>query len=549
MLREIVIRAFAVIDELHIPLGPGLSVVTGETGAGKSLLVDALGLAVGERGDSDVIRTGAAQAEITARFLVTAASPADLWLAERDLADEGGECIVRRVIARDRSRAYVNARPVPLQQLRELGDRLVELHGQHEHQALLRKDVQRDLLDAYAAALPERAALASAVTAWRAAEARLRALAVDAEAREARAALLRYQLEELTVLAPENGEWDTLSARHKRLAHAQELASGVATLRERLTDGDQALAQALETHLHLVRELARHEPRLTEVETLLASASVEIHEAGLALNRMGSTDETEEGGLATVEARLARWHELARKHHVPPEDLPALWADLKAEQAALGEGADTDALNREIATRAAEARDAAERLSAKRRAAGTALNEAVTAEMRRLGLGDGRFAVALNAADLNPNGCEDVEFLVSASPEGALRPLAKVASGGELSRISLALQVVLAAEGSGPTLVFDEVDVGIGGAVAEIVGQRLRALAKTRQVLCVTHLPQVAAQGDNHLLVHKDRQKGQTLSSVEILTRESRVEELARMLGGVSITPRTRALARDMLHG
>ncbi len=550
MLSELLIRSFVVIDELRIPFGPGLSVVTGETGAGKSLLVDALGLALGARADAGVIRTGAEAAEITATFDLAPQHPARAWLAQRDLAADAGECIVRRVIAPDRSRAFVNATPVPLQLLRDLGDLLIDLHGQHEHQALMRKDAQRVLLDAYAGAQAEARALADAVGALQSARTRLRTLQEAADQRKARASLVRYQLDELEALRPEAGEWQELNATERRLAHAQELMSGIADLMAVLADGEQALSTGLERAMSALRPLTRHEPRLAEIEGLLASAAVEIGEAAAGLNRIGGSLDSEPADLPALEARVARWHDLARKHRVPPEELPELWARLSAEHESLqGDEDQITGLAQEIAQREREAARYAEALTAKRREAAPVLGGAVTDEMGRLGLGSARFQVALGPEDLSVNGCESVEFLVSPAPDASFKPLTKTASGGELSRISLALQVVLADVCAGPALVFDEVDVGIGGAVAEIVGLRLHELAKTRQVLCITHLPQVAAQGDTHLLVEKGQAAGRTISSVEVLTSARRIEEVARMLGGVAVSERTRALARDMLRG
>ncbi len=550
MLSELLIRSFVVIDELRIPLGPGLSVVTGETGAGKSLLVDALGLVLGARADAGVIRSGADSAEVIATFDLAPASPARAWLAERDLTADADQCIVRRVVAPDRSRAFINATPVPLQLLRELGERLLDLHGQHEHQALMRKDVQRNLLDAYAGAAPEAQALASAVTALQASRARHRALQEATEQRAARASLVRYQLDELDGLRPQAGEWQDLNTTERRLAHAQELMSGISGLVTLLSEGDDALSLALDKAMGTLHQLLRHEPRLAEVEGLLASAGVEIGEAAIALNRIAGNIESEPLDLPALESRVARWHELARKHRVPPEELPTLWAQLAAEHESLqGDGDAIAELAREITEREHEATVLAHALSAKRAAASPALAQAVTEEMGRLGLGSARLQVALAPEDLSVNGCEAVEFLVSPAPDAPFKPLAKIASGGELSRISLALQVVLADVCAGPALIFDEVDVGIGGAVAEIVGLRLHELSKTRQVLCITHLPQVAAQGDTHLLVEKGQTGGRTLSSVEVLTQARRIEEIARMLGGIAVSARTRALARDMLRG
>ena len=549
MLTELWVRSFAVIDELRMALGPGLSVVTGETGAGKSLLVDALGLAVGERAEAGLIRAGAESAEIVASFELGEKDAANAWLKGQDLATDTGECIIRRIIAQDRSRAFINATPVPLQRLRELGDLLLDLHGQHEHQTLLRRETQRDLLDAYAEALPERQALALAFELLREHQNRLLAVREQAATRSARESLLRYQIEELQALEPAAGEWESLNASQKRLAHAQELGAGIAALIERLSEGEQALGQALEDSLSQLRALIRIEPRLSEVEALLASAAVEISEAARTLNRIGSQMETDPIDLPIIESRLGRWHELARKHHIAPGELPKLWATLKTEHELL-QGAEGSAatLEAEIAHYKEQASTHAKNLSAKRKRAEAALSAAVTKEMQSLGLGAGRFSIALTPEPLSATGQESVEFLVSPAPDSPFKPLAKTASGGELSRISLAIQVVLADVSLGPTLVFDEVDVGIGGAVAEIVGQRLHKLARKRQVLCITHLPQVAAQGDTHIVVHKNLNDGRTMSSAETLTPPARIEEIARMLGGIAINANTRALARDMLH-
>ncbi len=550
MLSELLIRSFVVIDELRIPLGPGLSVVTGETGAGKSLLVDALSLVLGARADGGVVRPGADTAEVTATFEIDPESAVRRWLAERDFGTDDGQCIVRRIIAPDRSRAFINATPVPLQQLRELGELLVDLHGQHEHQALMRKDAQRALLDAYAHAEPEARALGETVAALQSTRARHQALQAASEQRKARASLVRYQLDELEGLAPGAGEWQDLNATERRLAHAQELTSGITDLVTTLTEGDQALSSGLERASGTLRQLTRHEPRLAEIAGLLESAAVEIAEASVGLNRIASSLESEPVDLPALESRVARWHDLARKHKVPPEELPALWTRLSTEHESLQ--GDEDAITElveEIAGHERAATELAQALGAKRREAAPVLARAVTDEMGRLGLGAARFEIALNPETLSANGCEGVEFLVAPAPDAPLKPLARVASGGELSRISLALQVVLADVCAGPALVFDEVDVGIGGAVAEIVGLRLQELAKTRQVLCITHLPQVAAQGDTHLLVEKAQTEGRTMSSVEVLTQARRIEEIARMLGGIAVNARTRALARDMLRG
>lgn len=550
MLTVLEVRSLAVIDELRVSLPAGLTVVTGETGAGKSLLIDALALVTGERADAGIVRDGAEAAEVVAAFAVPADGSVAMWLAEHGLDTGNGDCHIRRIIAADRSRAFINGTPVPIQRLRELGENLIDLHGQHEHHSLMRRETQRILLDAYAGATADRLALAATYAKLDAARAQQRQYDEDLANREARLALLRYQLNELDELSPAEGEWATLTADQRRLAHAAELASGLSMAADRLISGDSALASAVEMIAAQLRLLERYEPRIAETSALLTSAALEIAEAGRAINRLGYDQEIEPAARVCVEERLSRWHDLARKHRVAAEQLPALYARLQAEHAGLSDSESGAAERRQhLAALEDQAQQQAAALSARRREGAQALAGAVTTEIQRLGLATGRFDVALHTTALTAQGCEDVEFLVSAQPDSPFRPLAKAASGGELSRISLAIQVVLAAVYGGPTLIFDEVDVGIGGAVAEIVGQRLHELASTRQILCITHLPQVAAQGDTHLRVCKNRIGGRTVSSVETLSAAERIEEIARMLGGVAITARTRALARDMLHG
>ncbi len=548
MLTGLQVRSFAVIDESAVPFGPGLTVVTGETGAGKSLLMDALSIVLGGRAGADVVRPGATAADIMASFHVMNHEAAEKWLEEHGLS-AGGDCAVRRIVSADRSRAFINGTPVPIQRLRELGGLLIDLHGQHEHHSLMRRETQRLLLDGYARAGAEHATAQAAFGAWEAAQARLRDFADTQEQRAARESLLRYQLEELRALAPLEGEWQTLNESHRRAAHVQELAAGIAAALERLSEGEQTIGAQIDTlHAHL-SALARYDSRLDEANTLLASASLEIAEAARSLSRLPQGDFGDAGDMAALDARLGRWHDLARKHRVASEELPQLWQRLETEYTELGAGEeDYAALGAQVVHLRHEAEGAAAALSAKRAAAAPVLAEAVTSEMQRLGLAAGRFEVALASAPLGPHGQEDVEFLMSAQPDSPLKPLARAASGGELSRISLAVQVVLADMYEGTTLVFDEVDVGIGGAVAEIVGQRLRQLARKCQVICITHLAQVAAQGDAHVRVAKETHGARTRSTVAVLSDSERIEEVARMLGGLSITARTRALAKDMLH-
>ncbi len=548
MLTGLQVRAFAVIDALAVPFGPGLTVVTGETGAGKSLLMDALSIVVGNRAGADVVRAGATAAEITASFHVGTYEAATQWLEEHGLM-AGEDCEVRRIVSADRSRAFINGTPLPIQRLREFGELLIDLHGQHEHHSLMRRETQRALLDAYAGASSEHATMQTAFATWSAAATRLRDFTENQAQRAARISLLHYQLEELRALAPHADEWHTLNESHRRAAHVQELASGITGALDRLSEGEQTVtAQLAEVHNRL-SALERFDSRLGEATGLLASAALEIAEAAHSLNRLSAGDWGDAADMAALDTRLGRWHELARKHRVGNDELYRLWQEMEAEYAAMTSGEqDHEALAAEVDSLRRRAEQAAEALSRKRSAAGPLLAAAVTAEIQRLGLASGRFEVALTETPLSPNGHEEVEFLLSAQPDSPVKPLARAASGGELSRISLAVQVVLADVYQGPTLVFDEVDVGIGGAVAEIVGQRLRQLARKRQIICITHLAQVAAQGDAHLRVSKETRNARTHSTVAVLSDRERIEEVARMLGGLSITARTRALAKDMLH-
>lgn len=547
MLTELLIRGLAVIDELRIPLESGLTVVTGETGAGKSLLIDALALALGDRADVGLIRHDAQAAEVAVSFTVTEGSAAAQWLDAHGLS-AGTDCLIRRLMTADRSRAFINGTPVPVQRLRELGDMLIDLHTQHEHHALMRRETQRLLLDAYAGAITDSQALTSVYARLTEAQERLHNLENNEATRAARESFIRYQLDELEQLNPTPGEWETLGASQKRFAHAQELGVGIAATIEQLIEGDHALGPELDIVISQIRTLSRHDPRLVEIAELLTTASLEIAEAARSLSHV-HTDEMDPVDLAQIEERLGRWHHLARKHKVPPENLVTVWTQLQAEYASLSdtEGA-TNNLRAEIEQLQIKAQTFADALTKKRVKHAPALSRAVTKEMQGLGLSAGRFEVSLTPDELTGNGCQIIDFLVTAQKDSPPKPLAKVASGGELSRISLALQVVLADVYGGPTLVFDEVDVGIGGAVAEIVGQRLRALGEKRQILCITHLPQVAAQGNVHVRVHKAVNNSRTQTSVSILTQSERIEEIARMLGGVAITARTRALAQDMLH-
>ncbi len=553
MLAHLAIRDFAILDRLELDLEAGLTVLTGETGAGKSIVIDALALALGERAEAGVVRHGATRAEVTAAFALKPASPAARWLKQQELFDDQ-ECVLRRVIETDKpSRAFINGRPVPLQQLRELGDLLVDVHGQHEHQSLLKRDVQRDTLDGYAGLEAPAATVAERHQALQSLTDRLAALTRQSADREARLELLRYQVRELDALGLKAEEIPQLEEEHARLAHGAELVEGLQAVAQLLYDDEeQALARGLARAMSRLEALSKHDPRLNEFQALLNEASIHIDEAAARLHQYLDGLDLDPQRLAQVESRMASVHELARKHRVSPEALPALAQQLRTELDDI-ENYDTNLgkLADDVQAARVSYMKLARELSRKRQEAAGKLGKSVTQHMQELGMPGGKFEVALAPlpeGELSAHGLERAEFLVSANPGQPVKPLNKVASGGELSRVSLALQVVLAGLGRIPTLIFDEVDVGIGGRVAEIVGNKLRALGQSRQALVITHLAQVAAQGDRHLQVAKRNVKGATRVDVKPLSASERVEEIARMIGGVEISKQTLAHAKDMLE-
>ena len=551
MLRHLHVKDLAIVDSLELDLGPGLTALTGETGAGKSILIDALGLALGDRADSGMIRAGCERAEITAVFELGEESQAAAWLAEHEL-DNGRECILRRVVNADgRSRGFINGSPAPIQSLQGLGDSLVDIQGQHAHQSLLRRDQQRLLLDAYAGHLPLARQVAELHRAYRKQQEELAALRSVAADRAARLDFLRHQVGELTALGLDSDELHRLDEEHARLSHAGQLQETCGRTLAMLYE-DEVSASGLLSHAATdIARLQDIDPALGETCELLEAALIQIDEASANLRHYASALDMDPAQLERVEQRMAVIHDLARKHRVTAEQLPARLAALEAELEQL-ENADVhlSELERRVEALRGDYLQQALALSARRRDASARLEEQVTKAMQELGMAGGHLAVALEpvAADQpSPGGLERPEFLVSANLGQAPQPLAKVASGGELSRISLAIQVVTAQCGQVPTLIFDEVDVGIGGRVAEIVGQLLRRLGGNRQVLCVTHLPQVAAQGHHHLRVKKHSRQQQTRAEIAPLADRERIDEIARMLGGIEITEQTLAHAAEML--
>ncbi len=547
MLVSLFVKDFAIVREIEIAPVGGLTVVSGETGAGKSLLVDALMLLTGARADAGAVRHGAERAELVARFAPAAGSPALTWLHENDL-DEDAECQLRRVIRADGgSRAWINGRPATMAQLAVLGALLVEIHGQHEHQALLDRRHQLALLDAFARHPEALAQLRDSARDWQRATQAITALQARGDSADRRL-YLEHQIAELANenLAPEAIE--NLLNEHRRQSHATALIEGCGRAAAVL-EGD--LPDLLRRLRHDLMRLVEHEPGLAEIDALLDGAQIQVDEAAAALERLRDGFDLDPERLAALDARLARLHDLARKHRTT---LPALAARQQALQQELDELGNSEAQLADLARARDDAlarwRSAAAQVSAGRKDAATTLSTRVSAIMDGLGMAGGTFAASLEPIDGDApqgDGAERVEFLVSANPGQPARALRKVASGGELSRISLAIEVAAMGLDAVPTMVFDEVDTGIGGAVAEVVGQALRALGNERQVLCVTHLPQVAAQGHQHLRVSKADDGDGTQSRIEALDAQARVDELARMLGGVDITKATLAHARQML--
>lgn len=554
MLRHIHVRNFAIIDEVQLELADGLTVMTGETGAGKSILVDALGLLLGERAGSEAIRPGADRAELEALFSLDHSPEARQLLVEQALDDESGECLLRRVIAREgASRAYVNGRAVNLGTLRELGALLVDIHGQHEHQNLLRPGAQRELLDGFGGHETLLARVRQAFEDWRTTSERLHALRQADDTRSQRLELLRYQVGELEALRLEPGEWEQVEAEHNRLTHAGRLIELCQNALQALYEGESETIQGGLTHVNaLLAQGQRTDPGLAPALELLQQAEIVLQEGVDQLRNYARGLELDPERLTEVEARLTALHDAARKYRVRPEELPELARQLADELAGLeGEGESLEALETRLATQETAYRDAALALSQARSQAASGLSDTVTESIRGLGMPHARFAILVTTQDggsLTAHGLDTVEMRVTTNPGQPLQALGKVASGGELSRISLALRVATAVHGQVATLVFDEVDTGIGGSVAEVVGRLLASLGRQRQVLCVTHLPQVAAQGTHHLHVLKEQSAESTRTQLIPLDREARIEELARMMGGVEITAQTRGLAREMLE-
>jgi DNA repair protein RecN (Recombination protein N) len=556
MLKFLAIRDFVIVSTLDLSFSAGFTALTGETGAGKSILIDALSLALGERGDAGMVRNGCERAEIAAEFDIAALPQVQAWLNEQELQGDEGVCLLRRVLdAGGRSRGFINGRSATLQQLREAGDRLLDIHGQHAHQSLLRPDAQRVLLDGYAGITADAEKVANLYREWQALRRRRISLSENAEAVAAERELLQFQLSELEGLGFNAADWKALQEDHGRLAHAASLLDTAAFGIETLSEADGACLAQLNALTARLRDGLAHDASLGETLHMLESAQAEIQEAVYALRHYQQRLDSDPQRLREQEQRIQSVMDAARKYRVAPERLDEALRHIAARLAELGGDADLAELERQESSAQRSYVAAAQKLSAARKKAADKLAREITAALQTLAMQGGSFAVALlplaqvDGIGGNAYGLETVEFQVAANPGVPVRSLAKVASGGELSRISLAIQVATSRIASVPTLIFDEVDSGIGGRVAEIIGQLLKRLGKDYQVLCVTHLPQVAATADQQWRVSKSVEEGVTLSHITVLKGEQRVEEIARMLGGVKITETTRKHAAEMLTG
>ncbi|SNS39524.1 DNA replication and repair protein RecN [Noviherbaspirillum humi] len=546
MLRTLSIRDFVIVDAIELEFSPGFTVFTGETGAGKSILIDALALTLGGRGDASVVREGAPKTDITAEFALT--DDARAWLDSHEINSEEGGVLLRRVIDNaGRSKAYINGIASTAAQLRELGEMLVDIHGQHAHQSLLKTDAQRILLDSQAGLQDDARVVAAAYRAWRTLAKQREEFEINARNVLLERERLEWQVGELEKLAPKPGEWADISNEHSRLSHAASLIEGAQEALHMISEADNPMLSQLSVMTQKLSRLADIDATLKPVIEALEPAAIQLQEAVYSLNDYLGRVELDPERLHEVESRLDALHSTARKFRVAPDDLPQELATLSEQLRQLADASDIEALRAQEEKLKATYMGAAQKLSKARAAAAAKLGEAVTAAMQELSMAGGRLEIALNACEPAGYGLEQVEFMVAAHAGTTARALAKVASGGELARISLAISVITSTATATPTLIFDEVDTGIGGGVAEVVGRLLKRLGQDRQVLCVTHLPQVASQANQHFQVSKSSASGRTVSRIEALDPKARIEEVARMLGGIEITATTRKHARELL--
>ena len=552
MINWIDVRDFVVIKHVQITFEHGLTVITGETGAGKSVVVDALAILLGGRASGDLVRSGSERAEIQANFDISNLAPAREWLAQMELEGEEGECTLRRAVyPKKTSRGFINGRPVPIQSLRELGALLTDIHGQHEHHRLLQRDVQRRVLDESAGISGDVQALAATAAEVAQLTSELDQVHSGMDARRERESLLRHQVDELTALAPDPDEFQQIGEKYTRLSHTQELARGAWQLLQELDQAEEVSVSALLTRAAgRLSELATYDARLSVLADQIESIDTQLTDVVGELQRYSDDYTLEPDELDRIDQRLRALHDAGRKYRVVPVALKSLWDELAQDLGNLSAAInDPQALEKQLREAQQGYDKQARGISKARRDAADKLAKTVNAQLPSLGLEAAVFRVTLhegNPENRGPHGLENVYFELQSAPDLAFAPLERSASGGELSRVSLAIQFTAAQATTTPSCVYDEVDVGIGGRVAEIVGQKLRSLAQTQQILCITHLPQVAAQGQHHLRV--TRVSGdETQVELESLDVPGRAEELARMLGGVEITAKTRAHAEELL--
>jgi len=552
MLSHIRIRDFAIIEEIEFDLSAGLTVITGETGAGKSIMIDAIGLVLGDRAEASQVRHGADKAEITLTVHLQDQEILN-WLKAHDLESDD-ECILRRIItAEGRSRGYINGSPSNLSTLRELGEHLVDIHGQHAHQSLLVPSAQRDLLDAHDKKIaPLLIQLKQQYQDWHSAKQAVEEALSHSDERQARLDLLKFQVGELENLSLEDGEIERLDIEQQRLAHSDRLKQITQECLQTLYEAEnQTLHGQLNAVISRIDEALEYDPAYEETSEMLHQSCIQIEEAATNLRTINDRLEVDPARLQAIEERLGQAHDLARKHHIDPAGLTHHLAVMQTELEKLeSPAASLEALQEKLTETARGYDLTASQLRNKRQRAAKSLDQAISAALQQLGMEGGQFKTKLSclADDVRHSyGTEDIQFLVSGNPGQPPKPLNKVASGGELSRISLAIQLIAAERIRRPTMIFDEVDSGIGGAIAAIVGQQLRSLGASRQVFCVTHLPQVAAFGHQHLRVRKTKTDSTTSTTLQKLDQHFRIEEVARMLGGKKITQKTRNHAEEML--
>lgn len=551
MLTQLTISNFAIVRELDIDFQPGMTAITGETGAGKSIAIDALGLCLGSRTDVEMVRRGATRADLCARFSLKDTPAAQRWLEENHL-EEAGECLLRRVITSDgRSRGFINGTAVPVSQLRELGQHLIQIHGQHAHQLLLKAEHQKRLLDGYGHQHALMQQMASRYHTWHQSCRDLAQHQQQAQDRAARSELLTYQLKELNEFAPLDGEFERIDEEYKRLANSGQLLSTSQRALDILAEGEESNIQSqLYSVRHLMEELVAMDNKLANTLGLLEEATIQISEAYDELRHYCDKLDLDPNRLYELEMRISKQISLARKHQVTPTELPAYHQRLLDELQQLDEQTDSqEALQQAVALHHQQALEVARTLHDHRLLQAEELSALVTQSMHTLAMPHGQFKidVAFNENSLTESGADRIDFLVTTNPGQPLQPLAKVVSGGELSRIALAIQVITARKMETPALIFDEVDVGISGPTAAVVGQLLRQLGESTQVMCVTHLPQVAGCGHRHFYVSKSTDGEMTETHMQALDKRARLQELARLLGGSAVTRNTLANAKELL--